>query len=203
MNTICRTYSGMFDPFSPCIEDIAVEDIAHQLAMHPRYGGAVPCFYSVAQHAVRVAHLVERISGDSLAALLALHHDSAEAYIGDQRSPIKRALHVATDDGLVPFSAFEFRILNTILRSFGLPSATDPEQRERWDLVDAADASMLRIELRGLFGEACDPTDLEKMIRAVDRPEISHTECMSWQIAKGVFLGHHKRLMKAVKAERT
>ena len=202
MNTICHTYSGLIDPFAARAEHVSVEDIAHHLAMLPRYGGAAPAFYSVAQHAVRVAHLVERISGDSLAALLALHHDSAEAYIGDQRSPIKQALHIATDDGLVPFETFEVRILNAILRSFGLPSATDPEQRERWDLVDAADKAMLRVELRGLFGEPCDLTDLEKTIRSVDRPEIVVSECLSWQVAKGVFLGHHKRLMKAVKAAR-
>jgi hypothetical protein len=198
MNTICHTYTGLVDPFNFVADHVQTEDIAHHLAMIGRYGGACPVFYSVAQHAVRVAHLVERISGDPVTTLMALHHDSAEAYIGDQRSPIKHALHVATDSGLVPFDSFEIQLLNTILRRYGLPSTTDPNQRERWDLIEAADATMLRVELRGLFDESQQPTDLEKTIPPLYRPEITRPECASWVMAKSLFLGHHNRLMNAI-----
>ena len=71
--------------------------------------------------------------------------------------------------------------------------------------LQASAARWLRHPQSGpAYRSACSVvlTDLIAATRAVDRPEISQTECLSWQVAKGVFLVHHKRLMKAVEAER-
>ena len=92
-NSRLHTFSGQgFDPLNPCTKDVRLEDIAHALAQTCRFGGHTPRHYSVAQHAVFVALLVLKVSRRPDWALLALHHDSAEAYLGDIPRPIKRGV---------------------------------------------------------------------------------------------------------------
>lgn len=64
--------------------------IAHALSMCCRFNGHVSKFYSVAEHSVLVATLMERFySGDPFEGLM---HDALEAYLVDVPSPIKRLL---------------------------------------------------------------------------------------------------------------
>lgn len=56
--------------------------------MVPRFGAQTKVFYSVAQHAVSVARIAEKLGRGDLA-LAALHHDSHEAFICDLPSPVK------------------------------------------------------------------------------------------------------------------
>lgn len=199
MNTRCHTYTGQgFDPFDPCHQDVKIEDIAHHLAMICRYGGACPVFYSVAEHAVRVSKLVERVTGNARTALLALHHDSAEAYIHDIRRPIKNKMMVDYDGHLHIFETFEGSVEKEIRKAFSLP---DPDVDER-DIIRAADDTMLRVEFRGLFGEDRELTEFEKIFKAIDRPTIVKGDTWSWAAAEGAFIGRHDHLMRAAKAAR-
>lgn len=82
-----ETYTGGKVHFTnPRPEEINITDIAHQLSMLCRFTGACREFYSVAEHCIRVAHIVP--INLKLAALL---HDAAEAYTNDISRPVKHA----------------------------------------------------------------------------------------------------------------
>lgn len=81
-----ETISGaMFDYTKP---EVNVVDVAHGLAYICRFGGHVRRFYSVAEHSILVARMVEALNPDL--AVAALWHDAHEAYIGDLPSPLKK-----------------------------------------------------------------------------------------------------------------
>ena len=91
--SMIRTSSGRtIDPAAPRVADIAVADIAHALSMQCRWGGHVSRFYSVAEHSWHVSVEVERRTGSTYLALVALLHDGTEAYVVDLPRPIKRLL---------------------------------------------------------------------------------------------------------------
>lgn len=88
-----ETFSGSYvDTKHPLPSTLHVGDIAHALANTCRYGGHCQKFYSVAEHAVFVSKRLER-KGCSLDLQIAgLHHDDAEAYLGDIPRPMKPLL---------------------------------------------------------------------------------------------------------------
>jgi hypothetical protein len=88
-----ETFSGRFvDTSNPRADTIALEDIAHSLAATCRYGGHCKDFYSVAEHAVFCSVRLERVGYGRKLQLAALHHDDAEAYLGDIPRPMKPLL---------------------------------------------------------------------------------------------------------------
>lgn len=84
------TYTGLyFDVCNPRPEDVRAADIAMGLARQPRWGGAIggQVEWSVAEHSILVSdHCSGRLK------LQGLLHDAVEAYLGDCRAPVKRAL---------------------------------------------------------------------------------------------------------------
>jgi hypothetical protein len=110
------------------------QDIARGLGHTCRFNGQCAEFYSVAQHSILVAELVE----DERLRLPALLHDAAEAYIGDIVTPIKM---------LLPFMFWlERRIQRQLWRHFGLEvSAAD------WAAIKQADLRALATEKRDLL----------------------------------------------------
>ncbi|MDT0138063.1 hypothetical protein [Acidovorax sp. PRC11] len=124
--------SGRYFSFTdPESTPVSVEDIAHALSHLCRFTGHCRGFYSVAQHAVLVSHLVPPEH-----AYHALHHDDVEAVMGDMSSPLKR---------LMPeYKALEHRVEAAILAQFGLPAATPAE-------VKHADLVALHTEQRDLM----------------------------------------------------
>lgn len=73
--------------FAPSALEFDIVDIAHHLALQCRFNGSLKSFYSVAQHAVMVSHLVPPEH-----AFAGLMHDATEAYISDLPKPIKRVM---------------------------------------------------------------------------------------------------------------
>jgi len=164
-----QTYSGRaFWPLDPRPEDVCIEDIAHQLAMVCRFGGAVRTFYSVAEHCVRVS-----LACDAADARWGLLHDASEAYAGDMVRPLKL---------LMPdYKAAETRIQRAVCTRFGL-SAHEP------DSVKRADSQLLFTEARDLMAH---PPNKWKQ-RADPLPE--RIDPWTWQKAETRFLARFAEL---------
>lgn len=190
MTTRCHTHTGQgFDPFDPRAEDVRLEDIAHHLAMICRYGGACPKFYSVAEHAVRVADLVLDKTGDPLLALFGLHHDSAEAYIGDQRRPIKNLLRIGAPLATWSFEILEQRVQSAVFKALEL-SPPGEWTSGRW--VAWADNALLIAEMQSFGMQAPEGLETGGLIAGM----IEHP--YSWTAAKQIFLRTHDRLMRRI-----
>jgi 5'-deoxynucleotidase YfbR-like HD superfamily hydrolase len=130
------TFSGVhIDPTNPRPEDIRLVDIAHNLSMIPRFGGACPSFYSVGSHSMYVADLLPpglRVEG--------LLHDASEAYCGD----LIKCIKVLCPD----YSAVESRFEAAIRARFGLPEVQDPHVKLE---IKRADIAALLAERRDVF----------------------------------------------------
>lgn len=132
-----RTYSGvLLDPANPRPEDVRLEDIARHLAKEQRFGGATHVeHYSVAEHSVLVSKLVRPPN-----AIVGLFHDSAEAYIKDVPTPVKRALGAVYKD-------LERRWLLAIGQALGLGDALANQPID----IKVADSVALATEFRDCF----------------------------------------------------
>lgn len=93
-------------------DDVDIKAIAHSLSLTCRYGGHCRIFYSVAEHSVRVAEIVE--PKYQLAALL---HDAGEAYLGDVIRPVKYSLPVVQEA--------DERAVKVVMDKFGVDFSED------------------------------------------------------------------------------
>ena len=124
-----ETYTGKkIYPLNMCQSNqtsICIDDIAHALSQTCRFGGHTREFYSVAQHACLVAMMVPNEFK-----LAALHHDDAEAYLGDVVSPVKGDVYLDQPDidpgvdndfsGLLPYSEYEKHFTSLIFKTLEL-----------------------------------------------------------------------------------
>lgn len=177
------TFSGhKFYPLDPRPEAICLQDIAHALSNICRWTGHVGYHYSVAQHAVQVALAVEQMAPDY--ALLALHHDDAEAYLGDIARPWKRNLLVGLEDGTAPtVEIVEERVREVILQALGITAPDDA-----WAVIQAADNRVLQAEAETLM-----PKHPEFPIFG-RKPLACTTFRQSPEVARDSFLVQHNRL---------
>lgn len=170
--------SGRYFNFErPESTPISVKDIAHALSHLCRFTGHCRGFYSVAQHAVLVSHLVPPEH-----AYHALHHDDVEAVMGDMSSPLKR---------LMPeYKALEHRVEASILAQFGLPATTPAE-------VKHADLVALRTEQRDLMHiDGGRWPSLDGIA-----PSAKHKlEPMEPEEARRLYLGRHQQLLATRRA---
>lgn len=122
--------------------NISALDIAHSLAQTNRFNGHTCRPYSVAEHSLLVAELLERQFGvrDSAALLAALLHDGHEAYTGDVPTPVKQMLGFAWCD-------FEQPMENHVLHRFGVLRAA----RDYASLIKRCDIIALATERRDLL----------------------------------------------------
>lgn len=130
--TWCLTNSGIkFDMANPQADQICIEDIANALSKQCRFNGHCTSFYSVAQHSILVASLV-----DQEHKLQALLHDATKAYIGDMVSLLK---------ALMPeFEKYEQMLWHIIADKFGVARELHPQ-------VKHADLVMLAAEKNDLM----------------------------------------------------
>jgi hypothetical protein len=136
-----QTFTGKaFRPLSPEPGSIDVRDIAHALSLLCRFNGHCHRFYSVAEHCVRISHIVPPEH-----ALWGLMHDAAEAYISDLPRPVKQQIPA--------FGDFEDGLLARIMDHYGLPiSMPAPVKR--------ADDVLLATEMRDLMADPPMPWEL-------------------------------------------
>ncbi|WAC45608.1 phosphohydrolase [Pseudomonas sp. SL4(2022)] len=135
------THSGKpFDLHQPQAEQINMLDIAHALSMLCRFNGHCYRHYSVAQHSLLVADIVQSQGHGPEIQLQALLHDAPEAYVGDVTRPLKQLLW--STGGF--FQYVEGGIWHAICEHFGL----DPELPE---CIHTADMIALATEKRDLL----------------------------------------------------
>lgn len=127
---------GMFYPQDPILEEIDIRDIAHSLSLQCRFAGHCRCFYSVAEHSIRVS----KVCGFSQkSALWGLLHDASEAYLVDLPRPVKRASELGEE-----YMVLEERIMGVILKKYHL-------ENEMPECVKVADEQLLATEARDLM----------------------------------------------------
>lgn len=179
------TFSGkVIDPISPDPNDIDIEDVAHHLSNMCRFTGATSRFYSLAEHSVRVARLV-----DDEFKLEAILHDASEAYIADIAKPVKES------PAFSGYRLVEGRLEAAVQMAFRLPIGPWPSQ------VKKADHRMFEVEATFLC-----PKGVGKF---VDDIGIANSDeypaCWSPRIAEGVFLDeftHYWAVRERQKEER-
>lgn len=121
MSDYITTYIKVhFNPLSPNMEDIHIEDIAHALSLMTRANGHFPEFYSVAQHCIHCAKEAMARGGSPREIMLCLLHDSAEAYMADVTRPVK--------DMVKGYREAEHRLLNMICEKY---MRIAPDEREK------------------------------------------------------------------------
>jgi uncharacterized protein len=133
---------GRLYPLDPRIEDIDEREIAHALSMICRFTGHVKFHYSVAQHSILCADLIEIRQGSINDQLYCLLHDASEAYICDVSRPVKQYMS--------EYKVIEGAIQDVVFKKFGLPDL-DYETALR---VDAADNALLNVEAVTLLRKA-------------------------------------------------
>lgn len=203
MSNRLHTFTGTgFDPLHPRTEDVRLDDIAQALSNTCRFNGHTPRFYSVAQHAVLVAEIVLSVSNDPRWALLALHHDSAEAYLMDVPRPIKGGILFRqpvrlTDEPesptgylATPYDLAELRIWRTIIDALWIADIEEAHQ-----LVKDADDALLDCELRSFFGAGSRDGE-EGKFPLIKCPPIPLSECQAPTMAKASFLAMHEHLVR-------
>ena len=149
-----------FDPTSPDLGDISMEDIAHSLSLICRANGHFREFFSVARHCINCAREAEAREYAVRIRLLCLLHDATEAYIGDMTRPLKRQL--------LTYCACEERLYADILTAFGIPAPTDEENA----LVKKIDDCMLYHEFHTFNGDILfeEVPDIHVEIEHSERP---------------------------------
>ena len=114
-----ETFGGRkVNPWDVKEDDVDIKTIAHSLSLTCRFGGHCKVFYSVAEHSIRVAEIVE--PKYQLAALL---HDAGEAYMGDVIRPIKYNLPVIQEA--------DERAIKVVMDKFGVDYSKDVREAIR------------------------------------------------------------------------
>lgn len=176
------TFTGRsFWPLDPRADEVCIEDIAHALAAVSRFGGHTKEAYSVAQHSIFVAALVER--DHPHLALHALLHDAAEAYLGDAIRAFKTYLFFACEDrSPESFGTAEQRVMGAIHQAFGLRDLDFIERAT----IKLADNVALATEARDLMGDPRWP--------GLPDPVAELTVPVDAWVAERAFLAMFKRL---------
>lgn len=172
-----ETYTGRHFHFLE--PEVDIEDIAHGLSMCVRFNGQAREFYSLAEHSIVVAELMEELSlGDPFEGLM---HDASEAYMSDIPAPFKQYF---------PELAKQDKKVDAAIRTlFKLPETITPECKR-------CDWMALFIEAYWLMpsrGENFhDPYKLRN--RALEFKEIFRPVNFTPDQAKDVFRSMYKKL---------
>ena len=187
-----ETFTGRYvDTERPQASTIDLHDIAHALAQTCRYGGHTSTFYSVAEHAVLVSRRLEAQGLPRDACLAGLHHDDAEAYLGDIPRPLK--IHLGAR-----YKTLSRRMDSAVVSGLGLPITPDDFHHP---VVKEADNWALFIEARHLlpsrginWSGSAEDWDLGTAASTSKRTPSYWTAGLSPSDAEGLFLTRHYEL---------
>ena len=168
------TYTGQkFWPLDPRAEEMRIVDVAHHLAMMPRFGGACKEHYSVAEHCVLGSYLVQPEYAFEF-----LMHDAEETWAADMIRPIKH--HSVAGER---YRAIGDGIDLVVRRKWRLPYAKSAA-------VKRIDDAMCEVEKRQVFqvypAELLDPMVL---------PDV-RLHFWTWQKAEAKFLARFAELTR-------
>lgn len=104
----------------PGAGDYDIDNIIYSLSNLCRFNGHTRPFYSVAQHSLWVAGQLQRVGYPHHVVLGGLLHDAAEAYVGDNASPLK--------DAVPDLRRIEYPILQAIYKRYGLDILTSDDR---------------------------------------------------------------------------
>jgi hypothetical protein len=180
------THSGMrFDFGAPKPSMVRIEDVAWHLALLNRFTGATRRPYSVAEHSLLVAEILERDAGvrDPLCLRAALLHDAHEAYLGDISTPLKA--HMGAE-----FHACEGAIQRAVHQHFGIFDAALHHHAS----IKHADLVALATERRDLMPAHAEPWAVLRGVRPVSWIDLNDREGMEWDDWRLAFLDRHEEL---------
>ena len=169
-NTTISLYDNTyFDIMDATTWAYNIDTIAQSLSNICRFNGHIANFYSVAEHAVRVANLLKSWGANELVQFLGLHHDDMESIIGDIPSPHKRLLLIHTEDSVAEWMHFFEKTLEySFFRAIGVlgpTESTNLEGFERdWSDVKRADVAVYLEERaeRPILGKGLTPARAKK-----------------------------------------
>lgn len=185
-----ETASGRFlNLADPKPESIVISDVAQGLAMTCRYGAQTKSsardrrFYSVAEHARLVAWRLNHQGASPEVQLAGLHHDDAEAYVGDNVRPLKL---------LVPGLKYvEERVFAAIVKALGLG---DLPLNDR--AIKSADDWALSAEAWHLMSTRGESWWCAGLYDRDD--EMIAGSSLNWQAAERLWFEHHGVLCQQV-----
>lgn len=133
-----QTFSGRkFSLDDPQPEDVIIDDIVQALSQLVRFTGHCRGRYTVLEHSVRVANILQ----DELK-YQGLLHDAPEAYYGDDSRPKKLLLNAMSGG---EYGRACDKIDRVVFEALGVPFPHNP-------LVNHADNILLATEARDLMG---------------------------------------------------
>lgn len=184
---------GTGQPFylnAPKAEAINVQNIASALGKLCRYNGHCRGFYSVAEHSVLVAELLDDVGATPETVLAGLLHDAHEAYTGDMTRPMRQAL----GDALGHVKRIEHGIQAEVEWALMFSHHINGEAIDR-EAIKHADTVALAIEYRDL-GFRCD---WSATLAGIQVPRNRFTYCHVWDTAAANFRRtYHHLLVRAV-----
>lgn len=192
-----ETFTGKFvDTSQPDSATINLDDVAHALSQTCRYGGHCQSFYSVAAHAVFVSMRLERKGFSKYVQLAGLHHDDAEAYLGDIPRPMKPLLGSS-------YETLTDRMDAAIVLGLELPLTVDDlhdpriKEADTWSLFVEA-RYLLPSQGKGWFGGEQGSFKwggIEDLPSRIVTPDYWHEDLLP-KDACAMFLSRHAQLLE-------
>lgn len=205
-NTIPLACGQTISLRSPAHSLISIDTIAHSLAQINRFTGHAARPYSVAEHSLLVAEIIERAGFGSLAALAGLMHDAHEALVGDVTSPVKQEMRrhataMAFESRQLPqaraysdFDRVEAAAQAAVRARFGLIVIS----RHFEHIVGAADMQALATERRDLMPAHPEPWPCLEGVQPVSIHECDLLDsarcCTSWADWRDAFIARFHEL---------
>lgn len=174
--TQCRS-GRRFWPLDPRPEDIDIHDIAHALAIVPRFGGHTKFPWSVGIHSILVSGAC-----DPKDALWGLLHDASEAYLLDVQRPLKRLPEWSF------YREVEDKVQRVVCDRFGLPHEMPASVHQADGDVLLAEAKALMGDEQGRLGPEWDKWLVNHKPAAVPIYEVG------WRVVRDLFLDRFREL---------